>query len=78
MTALELRHTAPGYPETPARAAVAAGLAECLLPDVPAEPDFPNLVTFWLLDPAAWEWSPPPLPRNTLEAIYRRLVASAN
>jgi hypothetical protein len=41
------------------------------LPDVPPDPDFPNLVTFRLLDPDAWEWFPPPLPGNTVEAIRR-------
>ena len=53
-----------------------AGLLECPLPDVPAEPRFPALVAYSLLD--SWEWFPPPLPENTIAAIYRHLVASAN
>jgi hypothetical protein len=51
---------------------------ECPLPDVPAEPDFPDLVTFRLLDPDSWEWFAPPLPENTIAAIHRRLIAGAN
>jgi len=31
-----------------------------------------------LLGPNSREWFPPPLPENTIAAIYRRLVASAN
>jgi hypothetical protein len=41
-------------------------------------PYFPNLVTFWLLDPDAWEWFPPPLTEAQVAAIHRHLVASAN
>jgi hypothetical protein len=48
------------------------------LPDVPADPEFPNLVAFWLLDPDAWEWFPPPLAADAIAAIYRRLVPAAN
>ena len=78
MTAQELRDAVIGYREATVRAVVAGGLAECPLPDVPAEPDFPDLVVFWLLEPPDWEWFPPPLPDNTIEAIHRRLLAGAN
>jgi hypothetical protein len=51
---------------------------ECPLPNVPAEPDFPDLVTFWLTDPDSWDWFPPPLTADAVAAIHRHLVASAN
>ena len=78
VTAQELRRAAAGYSATTVRAAVEGGLAECPLPDIRVEPDFPNLVIFWLLDPDAWEWFPPPLMDETIAAIHRRLVAAAN
>jgi hypothetical protein len=76
MTPVELRHAVIGYPDATIRAAVVAGLLECPLPDVPADPGFPAVVAYWLLD--SWEWLPPPLPENTVAAIHRHLVASAN
>ena len=76
VTPLELRHAAVGYSHAVVRAAVAAGLLKCPLPDVPAAPGFGGLVTYWLID--SWEWLPPPLPDNTVAAIHRHLVASTN
>jgi hypothetical protein len=75
-TPQELRHAAVGCSDAAIRPAVEAGLRECPLPDVPADPGFPALVAYWLLD--SWEWCPPPLPETTIAAIYRHLVASAN
>jgi len=67
-----------GYSDAAIRVAVVAGLLECPLPDVPADSDFADLVVFWLTDPDSREWFWPPLPTETVAAIYRRLVASAN
>jgi hypothetical protein len=78
MTALELRHATVGYSDAAIRGAVLAGLLECPLPDVPADPHFADLVLFWLTDPESWEWFPPPLSEAQSEAICRHLVASAN
>jgi hypothetical protein len=78
MTPQELRDAAAGYPEANMRAAVAAGIKECPLSDVPAEPGFSSLVAFWLLEPDGWDWFPPPLPESTIAAIYRRLLAGAH
>lgn len=64
-----------GHPDAVISASVAAGLLECPLPDLPADPGFQPLVARWLLD--GWEWFPPPLPEHTIAAIYRLLVASA-
>jgi hypothetical protein len=76
VTPVELRHAALGYADATIRAAVAAGLLECPLPDVPADPGFPAVVAYWLLD--SWEWLPPPLTEAQVAAIYRRLQASGN
>jgi len=73
-----LRRAAAGYPPATVRAAVEAGLRECPYTDLPNEPGFGALVTFWLLDADSYEWLPPPLPEDTIAAIHRRLVASAN
>jgi hypothetical protein len=78
MTAQDLRRAVVGYPESASRAAVVAGLLECPLPDLPVDPGLPELVAFWLTDPDAWEWLPPPLTSETIAAIYRRLHAAAN
>ena len=78
MTALELRHATIGYSDATLRAAVVAGLLECPLADVPADPHFADLVVFWLTDPDSWEWLPPPLTEATVAATHRHLVASAN
>lgn len=78
VTPVDLRHAVVGYPVATICAAVAAGLPECPLPDVPADPHFADLVVFWLTDPAGWASLPPPLPENSVTAIYRHLVASAN
>jgi hypothetical protein len=75
-TRQEPRHAAVGYSDAAIRPAVEAGLRECPLPEVPADRGFPALVAYWLLD--SWEWFPPPLTENTIAAIWRRLVASAN
>ncbi len=77
MTALELRHAAVGYPVRTVRAAVEAGLRERPAHD-PEAPDIAELVTFWLTEPAGWEWFAPPLPEETIAAIHRRLVSAAN
>ena len=76
MTPVELRHAPVCYSDATIRTAVAAGLLECPLPEVPADPGFPALVAYWLLD--SWEWFPPPLPDNTIAAVHRHLVASVN
>jgi hypothetical protein len=73
-----LRRADVGYSTSAVQAAVEAGLLECPLPGVPAEPDFPDLVTFWLLDLKAREWFPPPRTSDAIAAIDRRLLASAN
>jgi hypothetical protein len=78
VTPVELRHAVVGYPVATICAAVAAGLPECALPDVPADPQFADLVVFWLTDPAGREWLTPRLPENTIAAIHRHLVASAD
>jgi hypothetical protein len=75
VTPVELRHAAVGYSDAAIRVAVVAGLLECPLPDVPADPGFPALVAYWLLD--NWEWFPPPLTEAQVAAIHRHLVASA-
>jgi hypothetical protein len=46
VTPLELRHATVGYSDATIRAAVVAGLRECPLPDVPADPHFADLVVF--------------------------------
>ena len=78
MTPAELRHATVGYSDAAICTAILAGLIECPLPEVPADPHFADLVVFWLTDPDSWEWFPPPLPENTIAAIPRHLLASAN
>jgi hypothetical protein len=77
MTVEELRDAAIGYPNAVVRAAVEVGLLGCPA-HVPEDPDFAELVTFRLTEQDAWEWFPPPLPDETIAAIYRRLLAAAN
>jgi hypothetical protein len=76
VTPQELRHAAVGHSDATIRAAVVAGLRECPLADLPNEPGFGGLVTYWLID--NWEWLPPPLTDAQVAAIYRHLPASAN
>jgi len=57
---------------------VEAALRQCSFTDLPNEPNFTSLVAHWLTDSGNWERVPPPLPDNTIAAIPRRLVASAN
>ncbi len=77
MTAQDLRRAVVGFPQSAVRAAVEAGLCEYPAHD-PEAPDFAELVTFWLTDSDAWEWSAPPLPENTIAAIHRRRLAAAH
>ena len=78
MTPVELRQATVGYSDAAIRTAVVAGLRECPLPDVPADPHFADPAVFWLTDPESREWFSPPLPENSIAAIHRHLVASAN
>jgi hypothetical protein len=78
VTPLELRHATVAYPDATIRAAVEAGLRECPFEDLPNEPGFAPRVVHWLTDSDPWEWFPPPLPENTIAAIHRHPVASAN
>jgi hypothetical protein len=45
---------------------------------VPSDPNFADLVLFWLTDPDSWAWFQPQLAENTITGIHRHLVASAN
>jgi hypothetical protein len=53
-------------------------LGECPLAEAAGDLDFPAFVTSRLTDRDSWDWFPAPLPENTLAAIHRHLVASAN
>ena len=78
MTPLELRHATVGYSDAAVRAAVEAGLRECLFVDLPKEPGFAPLVVRWLTNSDTWEWFPLPLTEAKIAAIHRTLVATAN
>jgi hypothetical protein len=77
-TPVGLRHATVGHSHAAIRTAFLAGLRGCPLPDLPADPHFADLVVFWLTDAEGWEWLPPPLTEDTIEAIYRHLVARAH
>jgi hypothetical protein len=53
-------------------------LRECPFQHLPNEPDFGELVTFWLVDPDSVEFLPPPLTEAQIVAIHRCLVAAVN